>query len=539
MSAERPRRGRRRARVLLAALAALAAGLLVGHDLGSVGLTWDEPIYMVAAQKIESWAGGVVSGPDRAASFSADSLEQVFDWRHYWNPHPPVFREAMAVTGALFGPHVGRVDGFRVAPLLWFAALAGLVAWVAAAEWGLEAGAAAAAALLLMPRLVGHAHIAATDMPLTFEWMLATVGFVRFLRSGSRAWGLLGMLGFGLAMSTKFTGYLLPAPLLAWALLERPKPRRLAGALGLAAGALVVAWVLNPLAWHHPVGYVVKLFTESLDRSQTVPITTYYLGHAYGYVVPWHHPIVMTFATLPLGLIVLAGWGGASGLRRRGWNRGTLTVLCLVQVAFFWALLALPSSPNHDGVRLFLPMFPFVALLAGEGTAAAISAAGHRLPRFRLLAATLLVAVFFFPPLVEELRAAPLYLAYYGELVGGARGADRLGLEATYWYDAITPGFLKAVDRVLPRGARLVTEPMTDHFIDLQVFGQLRKDLRISDRFPGPYILLYARKAMLGPDGWKLYRDVRPVVAVRYQGVVLVGLYTWDRAAAEHLREGP
>jgi hypothetical protein len=531
--------GGRSVRALVVLGAALAASVLVGHDLGTVGLTWDEPGYMEAAHRIEGWAAGVVQGPDRRASFSADSIRSVFDWHHYWNPHPPAYREAMAVTGALFGHVLGRQAGYRLASLLWFVGLVGLVAWVACREWGPLGGAGAALALLLTPRLVGQAHIAATDTPLTFAWVLGTVGWALYLRDGSRAWGLLGALGFGLAMATKFTGYLLPAPLAAWVLLEVRSWRRIAVGVVLVVAALAVAWALNPLAWYHPIGYVEQLFHESLDRATTIPITTYYLGRAWGYVVPWHHPIVMTLATMPLPLLVLAGWGSATCFSRQVLRKEALALLCLIQVGFFWVLLALPSSPNHDGVRLFLPMFPFVGLLAGRGLTALLGAVERVVPGRRVAAAAVALALFFFPPLLQEADAAPLYLAYYGELIGGARGADRRGLEATYWYDAITPGFLRAVDRALPRDARLVTLPMQDHFIDLQTYGQLRKDIRISGRFPEPYILLYARKAMFGPDAWKLYRNVRPVIAVRYQGVVLVGLYTWDREAATRLRAAP
>ncbi len=38
-----------------------------------------------------------------------------------------------------------------------------------------------------------------------------------------------------------------------------------------------------------------------------------------------------------------------------------------INFAAILLLAALPWSPKYDGVRLFLPLFPFVALLAGAG----------------------------------------------------------------------------------------------------------------------------------------------------------------------------
>lgn len=536
MDAGPPLRSGRRALATVSVGAAVLVVVWHIGGLGDLGITWDEPIYMRASARIQAWVAQVVSGPDRLAALGAGRIDEVFDWMHYWNPHPPVFREAMAATEALLAGWLGSTAAYRAASLAWFALLVGVVAYVAGRRWGLLAGAAAGLALALTPRVVGHAHIAATDMPLTSLWVTGSLGAFLYAEGEGRRWGAVAAVCFGLAMSTKFTGYLFPVPLLAWLLWRRPPLGRVGGAVAVGAAALVVAWAANPMAWHEPIGYVVGLFEESLARDEIVPISTYYLGTNYGYEVPWHHVFVMTVVTLPLPILALSGMGTADGLGRGD----RLTLFCLAEIGFFLLLLAVPSSPNHDGVRLFLPLFPFVALLAGRGfSVAARRLRGGTSRKGALLAVVVLGAVFFYPPYLQTTRSDPYFLSYYGELVGGARGADERGMEATYWYDALTPPFLSELNRILPEDARVLTLPQRSHFQALQNFGRLREDLVITDDPGAPYVLLYARKSLMSPLGWRLYREVTPVRGVTYDGVELAGLYVADREARNALREEP
>jgi hypothetical protein len=227
-------------------------------------------------------------------------------------------------------------------------------------------------------------------------------------------------------------------------------------------------------------------------------------------------------------------WSGDAG------ERDPLVIASLIQVAFFWALLALPSSPNHDGIRLFLPMFPFVALLAGRGFAFGVERLRSAVPaRWRTAAVAAFGLLLFVPAAGQAVTASPFYLSYYGEAIGGPRGAERRGMEATYWYDALTPDFLARVNRLLPRDATVSVFPQSDHYVELQNWGVLRSDLHFTASFPEPYVLLYARKALFHREQWTLYRRVQPVIAVRYRGVELAGLYVWSRKAFENLETQP
>lgn len=520
-----PRSRRRRLALGAVVLFLLTVGWHAGH-LDEVGITWDEPVYVQAANGIQGWVAGVVRGPDRSRLLTPEAIDRVWDWKHYWNPHPPVFREGMAVTEAVAGGLMGEVQGARLFPLTLFGLTVALVFWAISVARGSLEGLAAALALLLMPRLVGHAHIAATDLPLTFFWLVASLSFLRYVQGGDLRWAAVAAAGFGLGMGTKFTGYLLPIPLLGWWLTSRYRFQRRWGVLLFLLAGAAVAWIVNPLAWHEPLGYTARLIGDSLSRAEVVPVKTYYLGQSYRYVVPWHHPLVMTLVTVPLPIMALALWAGCD-LEGDGWR--DLETFSLVQVGFFLLLLALPSSPNHDGVRLFLPMFPFVGLLAASGFGAAASRLRGLAPQSRWIATLAMLSVFFYPAYLQTTGATPYYLSYYNGLIGGPRGAEMRGMEPTYWFDALTPGFFERVNDVLPRKARLASLPVTVPVERAKRLGLLREDIRIAgDTVPAPYVLLYGRKGVFSRVEHRLYDRVRPVLAARYEGALLVGLYAWS-----------
>jgi len=514
------------------AIVAVAAGL---PGLSEVGVTWDEPRYFQSVERIQDWTTRVASGEWRQA-LSASAIEAAWDTDRYYNPHPPVYKSAMALTDAVFGGWRGAPSTYRLSSLLMFALLVALVTGWTARLTRPAAGGAAGLALLLMPRVFGHAHVAATDTPLTLFWFVATMGAFFYVREGRRRWIAIAALALGLGLATKFTALLLPVPLAGWMLLHARTRRALVFcAFGLAL-ALLVSVLVNPAAWPDPIGYQRRLIVESLSRELAAPISTYYGGRIFPFALPWHHAIVMTVATLPVATLALAVLALKTVIRR-GETR-PLASLCVVQIAFWWGLMALPDSPGHDGVRLWLPMFPFLAMLAGIGFGILVGAlkrwtAAARVPVGDLAMPLLLGSLYFTPALLGTLRTYPHYLAYYGELAGGPSGAARWGLEATYWLDAVTASFREAVDRTLPPGAHVVAHPNAEYYTQLQGLGLLRSDLRFRQTPPADYLLLLGRKAMLF-GGWEsVYRSALPELAVELDGVELIGLYRWTDREAE------
>lgn len=516
---------------LLWTIAFLVASLVwLVPDLDRPGVNWDEPEYFASARRIQTWVADFVADPGSALQPGAIRAAWDPPEHHYFNPHPPVYKEGMALTEAVFGPVLGPVAGFRLSSAFLFAILIAAVVWTVSGTAGIVAGIGSGLSLLLMPRVFGHAHFAATDMPLTCFWALATLAFASFLRRGGE-WRLaLAAVALGLAMGTKFTGWLLLIPLLVWAVLER----RWWPWFGLVPRALLVWYAVVPTAWHDPLDVIAHLIFESLRRDQTAPMTTFYFGTIYPYVVPWHQSIVMTLITVPVGIMSLVLIGAidsfrSRNIRRPNDSRVALARLCLLQVGFFLSLMALPGSPNHDGVRLFLPMFPFIAVLGGLGFARLVGFVRDRVDEYgTVLGGLLLGVVFFLPAWWQTTHVSPYYLSYYNELIGGLPGAARAGMDVSYWYDAMTPEFLARVEQEVPEGAIVGTWPTWKYFEELQAMGRLSSDIRIGRELPTQYLLLLARKSTLWPPFLDVYENVQPVLAVELDGVELAGLYVWS-----------
>jgi hypothetical protein len=296
-------------------------------------------------------------------------------------------------------------------------------------------------------------------------------------------------------------GLILAAPMIVWLI------RRLLGRVrskspiwgverpaletwnAILAFAPLVGWLGNPAWWRETLPRLAHYYTLTNDREHSLPnIQIIYFGQIYEYSLPWHNAWVLLGITVP-ATILLAGVIGilwSLGQTRRD----RIPLYFLVHFLTLPVLRMLPT-PAHDGVRLFLPAFFFLAAFAGLGTAAV----GRLIAgRWRLSASIVnapLALVVLVPAGVSLVRIHPYELSYYNALIGGPSGAWHRGFELTYWCDAFNGPVLDDLNRKLPPNAELefpneLTRPMT--FQELQSLGLLRSDIkhpsRSTDRFP-------------------------------------------------------
>ena len=197
--------------------------------------------------------------------------------------------------------------------------------------------------------------------------------------------------------------------------------------------AVVVLFALMPPWWSEPVGGVVRFLESNLSRGKTIPIKVQFLGTTYKtpkQSLPWYNTLVWTVFVTPVGFLVLAGLGLWAALRH--WRNESIGSLIAGHWAFLMILRAMPHTPGHDGVRLFLPAFGMLALLAGLGARLSARPCGDAGPR-RVIAAALLEGV------VSIVVMMPVPLSYFSPIVGGLPGATALGMEPTYYWDALSP----------------------------------------------------------------------------------------------------
>jgi len=493
--------------------------------LDDPGLTWDEPFSIVPGRVYAAWFGDLLRLP-----FGRQAIHA------YWSPnheHPPLAKLLMGAAQALLGDGQCIVAS-RSAVAVLFALLVVLVLQFGSRAFGGLAGLMAAASLMCMPRVFGHAHFAALDVPMALTWLLAVVTFRRAINSGAWRASALSGLCFGLALLTKINAVFLPLVLVGWGLGFHGKRaiRPLLWTFGVGAVVFFVGW---PWLWYETAA---RLWGY-LRPTWRTPIPLMYFGEVYAdKAAPWHYPIVLTMTTIPVGILFLVLVGTAKAVRRL--KDSPMLALLVINVAVAIGPFMLPWLPKYDGVRLFLPAFPFLALLAGVGGQrcwAWVAERWRRRPRLPLCAA----AVFFLSQAGAVALIHPCELSYYNALVGGLWGAEKLGLETTYWHDVVNRRLFRWLNRHGQVGHRIAfypvgefvvrTDPREFDFYDAYHLNRPRakrhQAVRLEPGVDYDLVVLNAREAMLRrhEEAWRMFTTQKPLFAIRKQGVLLCAVY--------------
>jgi hypothetical protein len=528
-----------------------------------IGLTWDEPDYIVASEAYSSWLGKLISQP--AAAFSKDSIDQSWSFNH---EHPPLDKiwSGIVWSGARF--IFDDLTAHRLGNMILVSVMAGLLYLLIAESYGRAAGIAAVAALLTLPRFFFHAHLAALDVPAACAIFFVT--FLFWKTKDDLSWKCTLVLGLicGLAFATKINAIFLPPTLFLWALIFR---RRwilfvrivVMMLIGILFSSAVWPWLYADFP-ARVVEYLEWITVEHWKIGQ------WYLG-TLSMPPPWHFPFVMTWAVVPLTLTVLY-W---IGIVRTGWKwREANSLGGLLFISALVPLLALITGKSmvYDNDRLFMPAFPFLAALAGMGFSWLVAgirrAADYtRKPRWAMPATILAAVLVFLPQSISLVRLYPHLLSYYSETVGGLPGAVRLGLETTYWCESYAAAIPYLNEHAKP-GDTIWVDPWSHNvMIYYQVHGPLRSDVKIAfppfagaSLFPeyGPpttaafvasdFIVLQYRQTTIGStpanpgsDSFTPHPDFQwisahaPVFHLSYDGVPIMEIYSnpMDQASAE------
>jgi 4-amino-4-deoxy-L-arabinose transferase-like glycosyltransferase len=583
---------------LIAALAfiAVAAAIDPGGDYPDApqgpGLTIDESFNVEQGVRLvvglRAWFAGEVSLREIFGDVRDIPNSQI----GYHNPdHPPLGRlwlgvwhhlTATIVPSSQHAAHHPFITACaRVGSAAAFAVTVFLCGWIAGKWYGKSAGTFAAVSLVLMPRVFGHAHLAALETCIGLAYFVAVITVARWWSEKPPSWGAAALCGvaLGCAMLTKIQGALIPIPVTVWALwhwrLRAIKPLAIWGLIALA-----IFFLLWPWLWFDPFHRFLEYAGRTTDR---IVLYVWYFGHRYAdREVPWHYPAVLFLTTVPIGLQSL----GLLGLLRgssaqvpltpgpspsRGEGRKTeagsprvniseaspqtptplspggrgvggeggppwkerRAQLVLGALVFPLLLFSLPHVAVYDGARLFLVVFPLWAIFVGRGGAVAWMWLRQRLsPRVAVVVA----GCFLAGQLWGTVATWPCFLSYYNIAIGGLRGADRLGMELDYWSEAVTRNFLEDVARTVPEGAHVEVSPilLPNNMQTEEMLSQSpvlrRRGIVLSTYQPdaanhAPYVIVFMRRADLSPQLQKRIANVPPILAVRREGVILAGLW--------------
>ncbi len=451
-------------------------------------IVWDEGYTLGRLERVRSWFSALRDPAGFARTWVPPALELVQQdgqpapraadldtraelfrapvLRWFWpfareepHGHPP-FYALVGLVGDVLTPWRAPLGRARLGTMLAVSVAAGALYAAARRSWGVVAGGVAAVAMAAQPNLFAHGHYATYDALLSALWVVAMLAFASAVspREGASRWSprwgpaLLFGLVLGMAMDTKLTGWFLPLPMAFWAVF-RPDRRRAAVttlALGGVAG-LAVMFALCPPLWPDPLGGLRAFFASNLSRGATIPIEVEFLGRIYRTPLeslPWWNTLAWTLFVTPVGLLAMAVVGGVASLFRPVRPRDDLASLALVHLLFLLALRALPHTPGHDGVRQFLPAFACLAVLSGFG-------AGWLAERWKRWGKPA-VALAVVEALASVLIMMPVPLSYFSPLIGGLPGAARLGMEPTYYWDALTPRSRNWLETHTPAGGSVL-----------------------------------------------------------------------------------
>ncbi len=454
-------------------LGALLIAILVTAALSAshrnTGYVRDEGIYFQASRSYAAWV-------DRLRTDPSTALKREVRDRHFApnHEHPAL----MKTLGGVSARWLGSAPATKKAPAraglmpegaamrLPAQALAGLATALlflaGLRRAGVLAGLLAAGAFILLPRVWFNAGLHAFDVPVAVA-ILAVVLAYRRAQTSPR-WGIAAGLLLGIAIAVKhnalFVGPLLALVHVGNLVLDRWRHGRVAPRstwvplplVSMMVIAPLVAWMLWPWMWSDPIARLQEYVEFHRQHSW---YNMEFLGVNYNQPpMPTGYPLVMTLATVPAVVLVTASLGlvlqgrldvsapieaehDASFWRPRPAALPSRDALLYGVFALFpLVLISLPSTPIFGGTKHWITGYPFMALLCAEAWGRLWHHAKVTKARRRWMQPAL--AAGLLAPGAIAVRDAPsLGLSQYAPLVGGPRGAARLGLNRGFWGHAL------------------------------------------------------------------------------------------------------
>ena len=522
----------------------LLAAMMVNHGVlndrmhAGPGLTLDESfnidqgVYLVDAM--------AQHGP---LLFTPSVAQKVFGDDRYLPDHPPLGRvllgTAHLLTAWLIPGSEGttyNVPAARLGACVAFALTVSLLVEFARRRYGKATAITVALMLISMPNIMGHARIAALESATNLAWVAALIPLLSWWTDqkapSSRQAMISGFL-WGLLLLTKVQGVLLPPIVFLWSVWRFRESALRPLALWLTFGGVVflACW---PWLWLDPAN---NLWIYLGRTTQRTTLNCWYFGEKFADKdVPWHFPFVMTLISLPVWTVL------ALCVRplRRAWD--SVEQLLLLSIFIPLLVFSVPGTPVYDGTRLFLVVFPSIALLAGRYLTEFLQTTWLNQPvsprRKRWKTSWLIVAcglpLWLWSTVVTVM--SPLAISQYGVLAGGNRGAAWLGMEAGYWSDALNGSFWTRV----PRNSTVMVAPVMHEFQlnDLESLVPIIQERNIrlipfeydSDKQKGLLLLIH-RLADLR-ESLRTVPDGATIVAeVKLDGVVFARLLDTTNAA--------
>lgn len=507
----------RRARgVHIAAVIAFLATLAIhGALIPAQGLTDDDDFYAPAGLRHAAWLHELVRSP--GAALDRTSVDRAFEINH---EHPPGAKLVFGLAHAFFHDVTetfASLDAARMGTALFAALISAVLVLLLWGPFGPLPAIAAPLLLLSLPRFFFHSEVATLDVPVAAAVLVITAAFFAADRATAHPWRweLTCGLMFGLGLLVKLNAPFALVACAVWAFLPRwrgvgfdrsgatfalrlpPIPPALLWMVSLGPLLFVALW---PWLWHDTMQRLGAYFAFHLAH---YPILHFYDGEIFEKpFAPWRAVLVLGFGVMPAPVVALGLLGvvrGARALVRLArhadgdgaapdvGNGDRLRALLLLQAALSMAIVMNPGVPRYGGEKLFMPFFPLFCALAADGLALVVAsimeqtrASSVRAHRF-IAGAVLSLACA--PGVAGTVKHHGGYaLSYFGETVGGLRGAVARGYERTY-YDVADKPLARLLDVAAATPAARVGDTIAfvpNHKEYARTYRWLKRDAYVS-----------------------------------------------------------
>ena len=435
----------------------LGAGQML-HGAVSTGYTWDEHTHV---QRLQNWFDSGWYLPNWEMDDVAEPAQHPTQRQSVYGPSFALIAHGLNVMVGheAFGELASTAEANDVRHLT--VSLLGLVTAVAvgAIGWLLTRSAIAAAwstaALLSLPRWVGHSMFNPKDIPVAAGYTLATlalvIGVAAWTRGQSRFGtgvlaGLSMFAGVVIGVGTR-TGMwvLLALSVVSYGLLRlvqawrRRVPRLLREDVGILAGGLVglaCVFLLSPRVARTPFWWFYRSIRGSSDFQHSGSTLT--AGQLLETTPPWWYLPAWIGATTPLliGIVIVAGMTAivARVVSRvpgeppndttdhRPFNRAEFGWLLVMQQALLGPTAAIVlQAAIYNGLRQHIYVLPALAALSGYGAWWLLGRAGSR-SKAAVIGTVTVLAVALAAPTIDQLRLHPFQYVYVNEIAGPVDG---------------------------------------------------------------------------------------------------------------------
>ncbi len=535
----------RRERVVGIVLA-LVTVIVVTINQRDVGIARDEVVYMQHGSKYADWWTGLVTFSHGAGK---DSITRTFGGKGATDnnrEHPPLMKTLFGLSEKLLHDKLGiasETTAYRFPTALMHGLCVWLVYAMALSLWGFAEAVVSALALLLLPRALFHAGLAAFDAPIMTMWFLVIYAYWRCL--DGRRWPWQAGVAFGLAMATKHNAFLLPFAIAIhyavvgfragrWRGMVTHQWRLIVSFVVLGPLTLVAVW---PWLWFDPIAHVRDWITFHTTH---VHYNFEYLGKNWNAPpFPWHVALVTTLVTVPVATLAAALTGIGAWIARRtevNTKASMPGLLLALSAAASMGPFFLGSTPIFGAEKHWMPALPSLCIAAGVGVvwaaraAIAFVATKRELSmRARYGAIAALATCVLGAATVETVTAQPYALTWYNALAGGAPGGADLGMNRQFW-GVSARGVLPLLAESAPTSVythdarpawgiyhreKLLPSTVRDS-------GHEQQGVEASKLAIVIHELHFNRHDYLV---WKAYGSVRPIAVLRVYGVPVVTVY--------------